>query len=97
MNSVRVDKEVMIGSIQGGTTVGHAQVELLKPGPATPPGHGGTVEATVGLANGKIVHASASENSDLLWNIKGGEYGLLSNESKFASQSSAFQEVQIPE
>ncbi|KAG8885720.1 hypothetical protein FRB98_001673 [Tulasnella sp. 332] len=32
MNSVRVDKEVMIGSIQGGTTVGHAQVELLKPG-----------------------------------------------------------------
>ncbi|KAG8860922.1 hypothetical protein FRB96_003657 [Tulasnella sp. 330] len=86
MNSVRVDKEAMVGYIQGGTTVSQAQTELLTHGLATPLGHGGTV-GVIGLAIGGGLGGSMGEHGLACDNIVSATMVLASGEIVHVSEN----------
>ncbi|KAI1474410.1 putative glucooligosaccharide oxidase [Daldinia eschscholtzii] len=108
MNSVKLDKETNIATVDSGTRLGHLAAELYEQGNraishGTCPGvgisghvlHGGfgmsshtrglaldwVVGMNVALANGSLVHTSATENKEIYWGLlgAGSNFGVVTS------------------
>ncbi|KAI0095980.1 putative glucooligosaccharide oxidase [Daldinia grandis] len=108
MNSVKLDTETNIATVDSGTRLGHLAAELYAQGNraishGTCPGvgisghvlHGGfgmsshsrglaldwVVGMNVALANGSLVHTSATENKDIYWGLlgAGSNFGVVTS------------------
>ncbi|KAI2603613.1 putative glucooligosaccharide oxidase [Hypoxylon sp. NC1633] len=108
MNSVKLDTETMIATVDSGTRLGHLASELFAQGNraishGTCPGvgisghvlHGGfgmsshtrglaldwVIGMNVLLANGTLIHASATENKDVYWGLlgAGSNFGVVTS------------------
>ncbi|KAL7624872.1 hypothetical protein AAE478_004086 [Parahypoxylon ruwenzoriense] len=108
MNSVKLDAETNIATVESGTRLGHLAAELWAQGGraishGTCPGvgisghvlHGGfgmsshthglaldwVIGMNVLLANGTLVHASATENKDIYWGLlgAGSNFGIVTS------------------